>query len=301
MVPARNICHPLESIHEEIFAKVQNRRVRRRRGRRAVRRLRLSQTCRRWLPIRPGKRIAGRRWAAAEQGKIDLEPVKAIAPLEDVKWSQLGGSINDASCLSKTEIYGVVEVHSVEDITKTLAFARDNKLPVTTAGVRHSMGGQAFRKGGIVLDMRGFNRIVLERERALGHRAAGRDLARHPERAASALCGARDAVDRHLHRRRIDLGQRPRHGPSGRRARQVDQVDAGDAGRRLAAHACRRPRTRELFNLVVGGYGLFGVILEAELDIADNLVYQTGRRVIDYKEFPALFRRRDRERQPISA
>ena len=45
----------------------------------------------------------------------------------------------------------------------------------------------------------------------------------------------------------------------------------------------------DLFNLVVGGYGLFGVILEAELDIADNLVYQTGRRVIDYKEFPALF------------
>ena len=46
---------------------------------------------------------------------------------------------------------------------------------------------------------------------------------------------------------------------------------------------------KELFDLVVGGYGLFGVIVEAELDIADNLVYQTGRRVLDYKEFPALF------------
>ena len=40
---------------------------------------------------------------------------------------------------------------------------------------------------------------------------------------------------------------------------------------------------------MVGGYGLFGVIVEAELDIADNLVYQTGRRVMDYKEFPDLF------------
>ena len=78
-----------------------------------------------------------------------------------MKWSQLGGSINDASCLNRTEIYGVVEVRSVDDIAKTLAFARDNKLSVTTAGVRHSMGGHAFRKGGIVLDMRGFNRIVL--------------------------------------------------------------------------------------------------------------------------------------------
>src|SRR5258708_2671280 len=98
---------------------------------------------------------------SGEQGKIDLERIKAIAPLTGVKWPQLGGSINDASCLNKTEIYGVVEVHSVEDIARTLAFARDNKLSVTTAGVRHSMGGQAFRKGGVVLDMRGFNRIVL--------------------------------------------------------------------------------------------------------------------------------------------
>ena len=98
---------------------------------------------------------------AGEGGKIDLERIKAIAPLAGVKWSQLGGSINDASCLNKTEIYGVVEVHSVDDVARTLAFARDNKLSITTAGVRHSMGGQAFRKGGVVLDMRGFNRIVL--------------------------------------------------------------------------------------------------------------------------------------------
>src|SRR5437879_4643901 len=96
-----------------------------------------------------------------EQAKIDLERIKAIAPLKDVKWSQLGGSINDASCLNKTEIYGVVEVRSVDDIARTLTFARDNKLSVTTAGVRPSMGGQAFRKGGIVLDIRDFYRMLL--------------------------------------------------------------------------------------------------------------------------------------------
>src|SRR5207244_4909016 len=48
-------------------------------------------------------------------------------------------------------------------------------------------------------------------------------------------------------------------------------------------------QNKDLFNLVVGGYGLFGVIVEAELDISDNLVYQTGRRMLDYKEFPTLF------------
>src|SRR5882757_7999387 len=64
--------------------------------------------------------------SGGELGKMELERVKAIAPLAGVKWSQLGGSINDASCLNKTEIYGVVEVHGIDDIANALKFARDN-------------------------------------------------------------------------------------------------------------------------------------------------------------------------------
>ena len=90
-----------------------------------------------------------------------VEQLRVIPPLAGVTWSQLGGSINDASCLNKTDIYGIVEVHSVDDIARTLAFAREHKLTVSPAGVRHSMGGQAFRKGGIVLDLRGFSAITL--------------------------------------------------------------------------------------------------------------------------------------------
>jgi hypothetical protein len=112
-----------------------------------------------------GEKDCGPAVGGGEQAKVDLERIRAMTPLRDVKWLQLGGSINEASCLNQTEIYGVVEVHSVDDIARTLAFARDIKLSVTTAGVRHSMGGQALRKGGIVRDMRGFNDIVLN-ERA---------------------------------------------------------------------------------------------------------------------------------------
>src|SRR3954470_24175847 len=79
-----------------------------------------------------GEKDCGPAVGGGEQAKIDLERIKEIAPLKDVKGSELGGSINDASCLNKTEIYGVVEVRSVEDIAKTLSFARDNKLSVTT-------------------------------------------------------------------------------------------------------------------------------------------------------------------------
>src|SRR5258705_9829510 len=115
-----------------------------------------------------GEKDCGLAVGGGEQAKIDLERIKAIAPLKDVKWSQLGGSINDASCLNKTEIYGVVEVRSVEDIAKTLAFARDNKLSVTTAGVRQRLGGQGFPEGGHRADSPPVNTNVPERNMALG-------------------------------------------------------------------------------------------------------------------------------------
>lgn len=76
-----------------------------------------------------GEKDCGPAMGRGEQAKLDLERVKAIAPLRDVKWSQLGGSINDASCLNRTEIYGVVEVRSVEDIAKTLALRATTSSP----------------------------------------------------------------------------------------------------------------------------------------------------------------------------
>jgi FAD/FMN-containing dehydrogenase len=235
-----------------------------------------------------GEKDCGPPVGGGEQAKIDLERIKAIAPLKDVKWSQLGGSINDASCLNKTEIYGVVDVKSIDDIAKTLAFARDNKLSVTTAGVRHSMGGQAFRKGGIVLDMRGFNKIVLNeatRSITVQPGATWHEIQNvlHPRFAVRAMqstdifsVGGSISVNAH--------GMDHQAGALRKSIKSMKVMLADGALKTVSA-----TENKDLFNLVVGGYGLFGVIVEAELDIADNLVYQTGRRVMDYKEFPGLF------------
>ena len=46
-----------------------------------------------------------------------------------------------------------------------------------------------------------------------------------------------------------------------------------------------RDEDARLFNLVVGGYGLFGVILDVELEIVPNAIYESSRQVIDYQQF----------------
>ena len=117
------------------------------------------------------------RLAADPVGEKDCPPVFAeanasstsqinveIAPLsagEILKWEQKGGTINDVSCLDRTPVYGIVKITSVDDIKNALQFAGENKLKVSMAGVRHSMGGQAFFRNNLVLNMKGFNQIRL--------------------------------------------------------------------------------------------------------------------------------------------
>src|SRR3982751_5926290 len=213
-----------------------------------------------------GEKDCGPAVGGGEQAKIDLERIKTIAPLKDVKWSQLGGSINDASCLNKTEIYGVVEVHSIDDIAKTLAFARDNKLSITTAGVRHSMGGQAFRKGGIVLDMRTFNRIVLNessRSVTVQPGATWHDIQNvlHPRFAVRAM----QSTDIFSVGGSISVNAHGMDHPAGALAKSIKSMKVMLADGTLKTASTTE--NKELFDLVVGGYGLFGVIVEAELDI----------------------------------
>jgi FAD/FMN-containing dehydrogenase len=50
-----------------------------------------------------------------------------------------------------------------------------------------------------------------------------------------------------------------------------------------------RTADARLFRLIVGGYGLFGIILDAELEVADNAVYRSAREIMDYRAFPAFF------------
>src|SRR6202049_2431415 len=50
-----------------------------------------------------------------------------------------------------------------------------------------------------------------------------------------------------------------------------------------------RAENPELFSLAIGGYGLFGVILDVDLELTDDDVYQKEHVALGYKEYPAYF------------
>jgi FAD/FMN-containing dehydrogenase len=205
-----------------------------------------------------------------------------------INWAQQGGTINDASCLNRTAVHGIVKVRSVDDIKNALAYARERGLKISIAAVRHSMGGQAFAQNALVLDMTGFNRMELDAESkvlTVESGATWHDIQKllHPRFAVKAMqstnifsVGGSISVNAH--------GMDHQVGAIGGTIRAM-RVMLPDG----TIQQVSRSENPELFQLVVGGYGLFGIVLDVELDIADNVVYTAGRELIDYQEFPRLF------------
>jgi FAD/FMN-containing dehydrogenase len=206
------------------------------------------------------------------------------------QWAQRGGTLNDASCLSRTPVAGLVAVRNEGDVAQALAFARARGLPVSAAGAKHSMGGHAFAPGGVVLDMRQLNAIRLDPERrtvTVGAGATWHDIqnAIHPRFAVKAMqstdiftVGGSIAVNAHGmdHRAGALMGSI--------RSMRVMLADG-------SVVTASREENAELFNHVVGGYGLFGIVLTAELDVVPNDIYASSRALIPARDFPASFER----------
>ena len=227
----------------------------------------------------------------AENAVADTQINVEITPLsagDRLKWEQKGGTINDISCLDRTPVYGIVKIASVEDVKNALQFARDNKLKVSMAGVRHSMGGQAFYNNNLVLDMKSFNKVELnaeERTITVQSGATWHDIQSflHPKYAVKAMqstdiftVGGSISVNAH--------GMDHLAGSVGSSIRSM-RVMLGDG----SVVSVGPEENEELFNLVVGGYGLFGAILDVDLEIVNNDVYQTERQIVSYKDFPEIF------------
>ena len=207
------------------------------------------------------------------------------AAMPEPRWEQKGGSVNDASCLSRTPVAGVVAPRSESEVAGALAYARAGGLTVSPAGVRHSMGGQAFRRGGVMLDMRQMNRIELHPESAtvtVGSGATWHDIqnAIHPRFAVKAM----QSTDIFSVGGSISVNA---HGMDHQAGALMDSIRSLRVmladGKVVTASRDENP---ELFALVVGGYGLFGVILSAELQVVPNDIYASSRELLATAQLP---------------
>ncbi len=212
-------------------------------------------------------------------------------------------TLNDVH--SRLNVTTVARVHrplTLGELSAVMRAARDQGVKISVAGGRHSMGGQQFAEGAAHLDMTGLDRVLgCDPVRGLLHIEAGADWPTII--AASHRMEARPGVPWAIRQKQtgvdaVTLGgsiSANAHGrgllmqPIGADIENLTLVSA--AGETLF---CSRNDNPQLFSLVIGGYGLFGVIYSATLRLTPRLRVERVVDIIDLDDaMNAVFRRAD--------
>lgn len=215
--------------------------------------------------------------------------------------------VNDVHSALNPHRMRVHRPSNAEELARIIRQARQSASGIAICGGRHAMGGQQFAAGGELIDMRGMNRILefdptsgmVRAEagiqwpdliRGVQEKQQGPESDRLPKWGIAQKQTGADAMtlggalSANIHGRGLlmspivaDVEAFTLIGPSG------DEV------------SCSRERNGELFSLVIGGYGLFGVITDVTLRLSTRRTLRRVVRVIDIEEAVVAAERRVRE------
>ena len=197
---------------------------------------------------------------------------------------------NDVSGLNPIEVQSVIPIRTTEQIKNALNFANSRHWKVSIAGKRHSQGGQTAVYNGIVLDITNYNRILkLDLQKKVITVESGvtwKQIQDYVNPYALAVAvqqssniftvGGSLGVNAH--------GRDPRFGPVITTVLGFRLIKADGTVVNVS-----RTENPDLFSLVIGGYGLFGVILDVDLQLVDDAVYEKRCARMTYRDYPAYF------------
>ncbi len=212
-----------------------------------------------------------------------------------------GTVVNDIhSQLNRTRVDCIVRPPSVEELRRELLSAKTMGKAVSICGRRHSMGGQQFGAGTALIDMTGLNRVLsLDRERGIIEVEAGiewPELLRYLTAAQTDQQTNWGIMQKQTGADRLSIGGALASNIHGRGLKFkpiIDQVESFT----LMDHAgemrqCSRQENPELFRLVIGGYGLFGIVTSVKLRLWERKKVQRIVELRDLKDIPHLFEQR---------
>jgi FAD/FMN-containing dehydrogenase len=220
--------------------------------------------------------------------------VAAMALAPKAARGQTRTIINDASRLNPTPVFThwiakrEPEQEFIARLRQELKDAEAQKRPVCVGAARHSMGGQSLPRNGTALTF-DVNRCEPDRAAKTFRVHAGTrwfEVIDHLDKigfspavmqsnsdfgVASTFC-----VNAH--------GWPTPYGPFGATVRSLRMMMADGS-----IVNCSRTENGELFGLAMGGYGLFGIILDLEVEMTENLLLRPKREQMPTEDFPKRF------------
>ncbi|MFW0739856.1 FAD-binding protein [Flavobacterium sp. T12S277] len=159
-------------------------------------------------------------------------------------------------------------------LKKILDYSKTNKISISIAGARHSMGGHTMYPNGIILNMRPYKEMTIDTINnilTIGSGALWEDAINYLDKFHKSIAvmqafssfsiGGSISVNGH--------GWQKDSPPIS--SSIISFTLMNYKGEILN---CSRTENKELFSLVIGGYGLFGIILDVKLEVVDNETLQ---------------------------
>lgn len=195
-------------------------------------------------------------------------------------------TVQDVSRLLPTKVLRVENGKEESQIKNIVSKAKKEKVKVSISGKQHSQGGHTYYPDGVVLDMTSYNKILKidqKKKTILVQSGATWDdiqKALAPYGLAVKVMQSQNiftvggSISSNIHGRDIkneSLGKTINWFrlllPNG----EIKKID--------------RKSEPELFKNVIGGYGMFGVILEVELQVTDEQLYKIVTKNVKVKDF----------------
>jgi FAD/FMN-containing dehydrogenase len=212
-------------------------------------------------------------------------------PIETRKYGLSQSALaTDYTGLLPERIERVVEADDRLELQRIVKEANKNGRHISVAGLQHSQGGHTYYRGGVVLDMRSFNKILeIDKEAKtvkVESGASWEDVQEAVKEDGLALkvtqsqsiftIGGSLSVNAH--------GRDIRFGPMAGTVKEMTVLTpAGEI------KTVTREDSAEWMKYMFGGYGLFGVILDVTLELTEDEVYTIHTEELKTDEYESYF------------
>ena len=236
---------------------------------------------------------------AAKAGIATVVP--GCTPHLPAESSISGVTVDDVhSHLNRTMVHDVARPESIEAAASVVRGARREGRAVSIAGGRHAMGGQQFAANATLIDMNGLTRVI-EFDRGAGEIEVEAGI-QWPELYKYLVDSQANEnrpwafIQKQTGADKLSIGGALAANVHGRGLKLPpivsDVVAFTIVGPDGVARRCSRTENPELFRAAIGGYGLFGAMVNVRLRLTPRHKVQRTVEVVDVSDLPAMFDRR---------
>jgi FAD/FMN-containing dehydrogenase len=199
--------------------------------------------------------------------------------------------ITDKSGLNQTEIQALIALspdQNLATLKNILKSAQAKKKTISLRGTQHTQGGHTFYPDGIVVDLANWRQMQLLTPRVLRVQAGAtwKDVLAFLNPLVLSVSIMQSDYD-------FSIGGTVSTNVHGWQANTPPLVSSIKGLHLLLADGrvvyCSRQENPDLFQAVIGGYGLLGIILDVDLDVVPNHIYSLKEWVITTPDFVDLF------------